>query len=48
MISPVAELERENQKLRDRIKKAQPIIEVQKKLLMGIPPIDPETGASNS
>jgi transposase-like protein len=45
----VAELERENQKLRDRIKKAQTIIEVQKNFgTHGDPPIDPETGASNS
>lgn len=42
----VAELERENQQLRERIKKAQSIIEVQKKIseLMGIP----ETGGDNS
>ncbi len=42
----VAELERENQRLREGIKKAQTIIEVQKKIseLMGIP----ETSGDNS
>jgi transposase-like protein len=46
----LAELERENQKLRDQIKKAQTIIEVQKKIseLMGIPQPDPETDGNNS
>ena len=46
----VAQLERENQRLRDQIKKAQTIIEVQKKIsdLMGIPQPNRETGGSSS
>jgi transposase-like protein len=45
----IAELERENQSLRDQIKKAQTIIEVQKKIseLMGIPQPHQQTDGSN-
>lgn len=45
----VAQLERENQRLRDQIKKAQTIIEVQKKIsdLMGIPQPNHESDESN-